>query len=80
MQQGQEVRGQGLHQGKGGGNKRDEERALNSIELQKEAAARRGSCEHGVSSTGVSLHSWSCVHPTCLAEDRALVGAVEDPR
>lgn len=31
----------GLHQGEGGGNKRDEEGALNSIDLQKEAAVRK---------------------------------------
>lgn len=50
-------RGQaGLHQGQGGGNKRDEEGALNSIVLRKETAVRRESSEHGVSGIGVSLH------------------------
>lgn len=50
-------RGQaGLHQGQGGGNKRDEEGALNSVVLWKETAVRRESSEHGVSGIGVSLH------------------------
>ena len=51
----------GLHQREGGGNKRDEEGALKSIELQKEAAVRRGSYEHGVSDVDVSLHVLAAV-------------------
>lgn len=70
----------GLHQGEGGGNKRDEEGALNSIDLQK-AAVRRGSCEHGVSNVDVSLRvlgavsvllAWLRSWPCC--------GLWQDPR
>lgn len=74
--QGQEVWSTGAAQGKGGGHKRGEEGALNSINLQKEAAAKRGSYEHGVSDVNVCvLLAWLRTWPCCeLWQDSCWAG------